>query len=181
MYLVKRLSKDKGLGRYTKCLRCRPTDSLGRRGPQRGEGCPPDSLPQEGGGALYQIRWQIRCQSVNMHQGKHRLGGPKRMSVPLMAGLLAHIRRIFIFHGDFRVATPSACYRGRKPQNCPKWLGEGAKGVLARWRKGLPRVSCTTATLFCTSATLFCTSATGFWSTYAKTPFAPSDNHFGQF
>ena len=28
------------------------------------------------------------------------------------------------------VATRSACYRGPKPQDCPKWLGEGAKGVL---------------------------------------------------
>ena len=28
------------------------------------------------------------------------------------------------------VATPSACYRGPKPQTCPKWLGEGAKGLL---------------------------------------------------
>ena len=27
-------------------------------------------------------------------------------------------------------ATPAACYRGPKPQNCPKCLGEGAKGVL---------------------------------------------------
>ena len=24
----------------------------------------------------------------------------------------------------------SACYRGPSPQNCPKWLGEGTKGVL---------------------------------------------------
>ena len=28
------------------------------------------------------------------------------------------------------LATPSACYRGPKPQKCPKWLGEGAKGLL---------------------------------------------------
>ena len=35
------------------------------------------------------------------------------------------------------------------------WLREGAKGVLASWRKGLPRVSCTIATLFCTSAAGF--------------------------
>ena len=33
--------------------------------------------------------------------------------------------------GVFRtkVATRSACYSGPKPQNCPKWLGGGAKGV----------------------------------------------------
>ena len=29
------------------------------------------------------------------------------------------------------LATPRACYRGPKPQKCPKWLGEGAKGVFA--------------------------------------------------
>ena len=31
---------------------------------------------------------------------------------------------------DTSFATPSACYRGPKPQKCPKWLGEGAKGLL---------------------------------------------------
>ena len=72
-----------------------------------------------------------------------------------------------------RIGAWSACYRGPKAQTCPKWSGEGAKGVLTGWRDGLPGVSCTSATLFCTSATLSCTSATGFWSTYAKTPFAP--------
>ena len=58
--------------------------------------------------------------------------------------------------------TRSPLYRGPKPQKCPKWLGEDAKGVLTSWRDGLLRVSCT-------NATLFCTSATGF----SKTPFAP--------
>ena len=57
----------------------------------------------------------------------------------------------------------------------------GAKGVLANCRKGLPRVSCTSAALFCTSATLSCTSLTGFWPTYTETPFAPSPNHVGEF
>ena len=47
-------------------------------------------------------------------------------------------------------------------RNCPKWLDEGAKGALTSWRDGLPRVSCTSATLFCTSAALSCTRATGF-------------------
>ena len=69
-------------------------------------------------------------------------------------------------------------YRSPKTPNCPKWLGEGAKDVLTSWRKGLPRVSCTSAALFCTSATLFCTNATGFWSTCAKASFAPSPNDF---
>ena len=65
-----------------------------------------------------------------------------------------------------------------KPQNCPKWLGEGAKGLLASWRNGLPRVSCTNATLFCTSATLFCTSHT---HTPMDLLHPPSPSHFGQF
>ena len=39
------------------------------------------------------------------------------------------------------LASPkSACYRGPKPQKRPKWLGEGAKGVLDPGSKGLPRV-----------------------------------------
>ena len=67
-------------------------------------------------------------------------------------------------------ATPSACYRRPKPQNWPKWLGEGAKGVLAIWRKASPK------SLFHQCNGVFCTSATGSWSTYTKTPFAPSPN-----
>ena len=34
-----------------------------------------------------------------------------------------------------RLATPSACYRRPKPQKCPKWLGEGAKGLLGPGRQ----------------------------------------------
>ena len=56
-----------------------------------------------------------------------------------------------------QVETWSACYRSPKP----KWLGEGAKALLTSWGDGLPRVSCTNATLFRTSATLSCTSAAG--------------------
>ena len=33
---------------------------------------------------------------------------------------------------NLKIATPSACYRGPKPQKCPKWLGEGTKGKLPR-------------------------------------------------
>ena len=46
----------------------------------------------------------------------------------------------------------------------PKWLGEGAKvflTLLGPGSKGLPRVFCTTQTLFCTGATPFRTSARG--------------------
>ena len=43
----------------------------------------------------------------------------------------------FIHEDSF--ATRSACYRGRKPQSCPKWLGEGAKGVLVYVDKSLLR------------------------------------------
>ena len=70
---------------------------------------------------------------------------------------------------------------GPKPQKCPKWLGEGAKGVLDPGSKGLPRVFCTTKTLFCTGATLFCTNARGLWRPCPKGPFAPSPNHFWEF
>ena len=34
-----------------------------------------------------------------------------------------------------RIATLSACYRGPKPQKCPRWLGKGAKGVLDQGAK----------------------------------------------
>ena len=36
-----------------------------------------------------------------------------------------------------------SCWQRPQTSNCPKWSGEGAKGVWATWRKGLPRVSCT--------------------------------------
>ena len=72
--------------------------------------------------------------------------------------------------------------------NCPKrdslqkWLGEGAKGLFdsfgPSWSKGLPRVFCTTQTLFCTGATPFRTSARGLLLAGSKRPFAPSPNHF---
>ena len=68
MYPVKRLSRDKGLGRYTKCLPSRPADSLGQRG--RGGASTRFIAP---GGGLY----QIQCQSVNTHRGKHRPGGAR--------------------------------------------------------------------------------------------------------
>ena len=73
--------------------------------------------------------------------------------------------------GRTTLETRTACYRGPKPQHCPKWLGEGAKGVLTSRRDGLPRVSCTSATLVCTSATLSCTSATGFWAHVQENTF----------
>ena len=41
-----------------------------------------------------------------------------------------------------KFATPSACYRGAKPQKCPKWLGEGAKGPFGPRE---PKSSCTGA------------------------------------
>ena len=67
-----------------------------------------------------------------------------------------HLREVSGGHPGLTacLVPPSACYRGPRTQNCPKPLGEGAKGVTS-WRKGLPRVFCTSTTLFCTSATLF--------------------------
>ena len=59
--------------------------------------------------------------------------------------------------------------------------------LLGLGSKGLPRVFCTTQTLFCTGASPFRTSARGLWLAGSKRPFAPSPNHlrelslFGQF
>ena len=53
----------------------------------------------------------------------------------------------------------------------PKWLGEGAKGLLDPGSNGLPRV-------FCTGATPFCTGASGFLLAGSERPVAPSPNHF---
>ena len=33
------------------------------------------------------------------------------------------------------LVTQRFCYRGPKPQKCPKWLGEGAKGLLGQGRQ----------------------------------------------
>ena len=73
MYLVKCLSRDKGPGRYTKFSALPPYRFL--RGKRKGEGCPPDTLPQEGG------LCQIQCHSVNTHRGKHRLGGAQKLGL----------------------------------------------------------------------------------------------------
>ena len=63
--------------------------------------------------------------------------------------------------------------------NRPKWLGEGAKGLLGRGSQSLKKGSCTTKTLFCTSATQHFTGAKGIWPDCTQRPFAPSPNHFG--
>ena len=78
-------------------------------------------------------------------------------------------------------ATQSACYRGPIPQNCPKCLGEGAKGVsvyvdqkpVALVQKRVALVQKRVALVQETLGRLFLQ--------VAKTPFAPSPNHFGQF
>ena len=44
-----------------------PYRFLGKK--RKGEGHPPDTLPQEG------VVYQIQCQSVNTHRSKHRPGG----------------------------------------------------------------------------------------------------------
>ena len=59
--------------------------------------------------------------------------GPRRHSV-------GHFLEHPGFHGHsrghsrrhFRLATQRFCYRGPKPQKCPKCLGEGAKGLLGQ-------------------------------------------------
>ena len=68
---------------------------------------------------------------------------------------------------------------GREPENgkFPKWLGEGAKGLLSPRSKSPPRVFRTIRNPFCTGATPFCTGATPFSPPGLKRPFAPSPNH----
>ena len=65
--------------------------------------------------------------------------------------------------------------------NRPKWLGEGAKGLLGQGSKSLKKGICTTKTLFCTGATQHFTGAKGIWPDCTQRPFAPSPNHFGRF
>ena len=107
MYLVKRLSQDEGPGRYTKCLPCRPTDSLGRGG--RGGVSARYLTP---GGGLS----QMQCQSVNTHRGKHRSGGAQSL-----LGIL--------------FATPTPTYKAKIwtniwPPNCRICLFFKAFGVI---------------------------------------------------
>ena len=69
MYLVQPLSWDKGSGRYTWCLPCSPSKFL--RG--RGKG---------GVSTRYVVSrgwlYQIHCQSIGTHGGKHRSGMPNQ-------------------------------------------------------------------------------------------------------
>ena len=54
-----------------------------------------------------------------------------RVEQHIRAELSAH--RLLAMPVAINFATPSACYRGPKPQKCPTWLGEGAKGG---WTQG---------------------------------------------
>ena len=54
---------------------------------------------------------------------------------------------------------PKCLVQGPETSKLPKVVRRGCKRCF-----GLPRLSCTIATLVCTSSTPFCTSATGFWS-----------------
>ena len=78
-------------------------------------------------------------------------------------------------------ATQRFCYRGPKPQKCPKWLGEGAKGVLGQGRQRplalvQKRVAPVQNRILVVQKTLGRPLLPG-----SKTPFAPSPNHFGHF
>ena len=79
------------------------------------------------------------------------------------------------------LASPGACYRGPKPQKCPKSLGEGAKGLLGLWRQSplalvQKRVAPVQNRVWVVQKTLGRPLLLG-----SKTPFAPSPNHFGHF
>ena len=76
---------------------------------------------------------------------------------------------------------PGACYKGPKPQKCPKWLGEGAKGLLGPGRQSplalvQKRVEPVPNRVWVVQKTLGRPLLPG-----SKTPFAPSPNHFGHF
>ena len=75
----------------------------------------------------------------------------------------------------------SVCYRGPKPQKCPKWLGEGAKGLLGQGRQRplalvQKRVAPVQNRVLVVQKTLGRPLLPG-----SKTPFAPSPIHFGHF
>ena len=61
-----------------------------------------------------------RSQQVPEKHAKDVRGHPKCAEI---------VRKVC---GGATVATPSACYRGPKAKKCPKWLGEGAKGLLGQ-------------------------------------------------
>ena len=65
----KPLYRDKGSGRYTKCLPCSPFKFLATKAEGYRYLFP--------GGGLY----QIYCQSLNTHGGTHRSGGAQRGQV----------------------------------------------------------------------------------------------------
>ena len=80
-----------------------------------------------------------------------------------------------------KLATQRFCYRGPKPQKCPKWLGEGAKGLLGQGRQSplalvQKRVAPVQNRVLVVQKTLGRPLLPG-----SKTPFAPSPNHFGHF
>ena len=79
------------------------------------------------------------------------------------------------------VCDPSACYRGPKPRNCPKSLGEGARGVLAYVdQKPVALVQKRVALVQNRVALVQKTLGRAFLQ-LVKTPFAPSPPDFGQF
>ena len=82
---------------------------------------------------------------------------------------------------EARIATLSVCYRGPKPPRCPKWLVEGAKGLLDPGRQSplalvQKRVAPVQNRVWVVQKTLGRPLLSG-----SKTPFAPSLNNFGHF
>ena len=97
-------------------------------------------------------------------------------SVRLLAGLLAAqhgtgVTALMTLRGHSRFVTgerlsaPKSVVlaNSRFREIAPKWLGEGAKGLLGQGSKSLKKGSCTTKTLFCTGATQHFTGANGIW------------------
>ena len=62
---------------------------------------------------------------------------------------MPEIEASFLYPFSYGLAIQRFCYRGPKPQKCPKWLGEGAKGLLGQGRQSplalVQKGSCTGA------------------------------------
>ena len=93
-----RLSQDKGPGRCTKCLPCRPTDSLGRGG----RGGVSTRYLAPGGGVS-----QLQCQSVNRRKPKGDGGkGREKCFTTICDKRHDNLRHLTTFYDNFRLFVP---------------------------------------------------------------------------
>ena len=89
-----------------------------------------------------------------------------------------HITQLMPKLPSLRPQVPAA---GARDPKIAQSRSQRVQKVLSPARNGLPRVSCTIATLFCTSATLFCASEAGLWPTCTKHLLHPLLTTLGNF